>query len=216
MDMDNIVGSIPEFDLETLMASLTFEMAIICVAILMISAFFSLRIFNIYISAFCSITFGYAGYFVALLLLDEGIMPVVEGIKLEFIIGFAAAILGFALSAIIYKIALFLSAGSIAFWLAYTLLMPMLMSFGFPLEDPVSTIVSIVIGGIVGILFAALFKPLYIFLTSIGGMAGVGGILALTIFPEFNLTYLIIGLVAGAIIGIIPMIYQFKKNAEQA
>ena len=94
--------------------------------------------------------------------------------------------------------------------------MPLLTSFGFPLEEPVPLIISIAIGGIAGIILAALFKPLYIFVTSIGGMAGTGGLVALTIFPEFDLTFLIVGLVAGAVIGIIPMIYQFKKNAEES
>ena len=216
MDFESVINSLIALDFEALYTSITFEIALVAMVCLIITAFFSLRIFNIYISAFCSLTLGSAGHYVALLLLDEGIIPVIEGIRLEMAIGLAAAILGFILAAFIHKIALFLSGGCVAFSIMYVVVMPILVPSVFQLEEPVPLIISIVVAGIVGILVAVLFKPLYIFVTSLGGMAGVGALVALSLLPKFDLTFLIIGLVAGAIIGIIPMIHQFKKNAEEA
>lgn len=214
MDLETLMGAIASFDFQTLAEALTFETALATIVLLIISAFFALRLYKIYISAAGAVAFGFGGYYIVAELMDVGTIPTIEGINLHIVAGFAAALIGFILAALLNKVVLFVVGAAAGFVVADMFLLPLISGF-FPIEGDANLIVAGVIALIVGALVCALFKPIYILVTSVGGMAIVGGVVVLLAMP-YNLTVFIIGLVVGAVVGIIPTIYQFKASANEA
>lgn len=212
MDFDSIIQSITTLDFAALFGSITFEIALASVVLCIISAFFALRLFKIYISAVGAFTFGYIGYYVMLILLDEGLVPPVDGINLQVLTGLVAAILGFLIASFLHKVVLFVGGAAGGFLLG-NLVVELISANVTPIDENVALIISGVVALVIGALVCAIFKPIYIFVTSIGGMALAAVIVSAILLP-LETHYIIIAAIVGALIGIIPMIYQFKRDAE--
>lgn len=190
------------------------------IIVLILIAFCSYRFLRLELSVSGAIGLGFVGYTYAPLLLAQ-IQGLPEGIDYSALVGAVCAILGWILAWLLHKIAIFavgagagFSLGTIVFGFIYA---------AFPDVEFLGTpafyyIVSIICAIAVGIIFVYLFKPIYIILTSFGGMICAGFLLSFSIFGMAALsgTYLYATLAAGAVLGLIATIVQFSKSSENA
>ena len=112
-----------------------------------------------------------------------------------------------------YKAATFLVGAGVGYSLS-TIAAAYLGSDGAGIEFFEGTAGLIIVGVVCALIAAFLllfcFKFFYILITSVAPMAAAGLIIGALVYPEYAL-YTLIG---GAVIGIIAMVYQYKKSAE--
>ena len=189
--------------------NLGFEVAMIVIVACVVLAFFAIRLYKMLMCAFGAVGIGY----VAFSLLKEGgllggYLPTFDWIDLPVAIGLGAAVVGIIVGVLLPKFVLFLGGIGIGCFAT-----PLVANAFFPgiLDDTILLIAGVIIGMIIGILLSLLFKPVYSFITSIGCMAIAGAILVVIVFPGTNILF---GAGGGAVIGIIPMICQFRVSEE--
>ena len=156
-------------------------------------------------------SFGLGAYYVSALLILSGILPNLLGGKLLIIISLSSALIGLALGCFLDKAILFI-AGAAGGYFGTQLLAGLF--FADLMRPIVLIIISAVIGVIIGILLCVIFKPTYIIVTSVGGMTMAGFIIGLFFYP-IDSYYILIFVGAGALIGIIPAIFQFKQESDR-
>jgi len=181
---------------------------------LILVALYSYRIFRLELSVGGAIGCGTAGYLFLAPFILEKIPNLPEGIDFAAIIAIVCAILGWVLIYALHKISLFLCGAGVGFYIG----MILAAYLAAALPDAAifqNNIVFWVICGIcalaLGIIFVFLFKPLYIILTSFGGMIGAAMLMAIAIFGQPDSIVLYVTLGVGAVLGIIGTVVQFKK-----
>lgn len=196
------MGNLFNFDINAILGNITFMPALLAIVALVVSAFFAMRMFKVYMCIIGTFSFGFVGHTVASMLP----LPTVEGVNLVAVIGLAAALVGLILSPFVHRLVLFV--GGVAAGYALGVFVASMIGTTVAVNETAATIIAMIIALIVGGLACAIFKPVYIIITSLGGMAVVG-VLVATLVVGVNMTGTIAGLIAGAVVGIIPMIYQF-------
>lgn len=217
MAIEEILAGVIEGDptaLEHLLELLTFDILLpTCVAFVVL-AFFGLRLYKICMAVVGSYGLGMVAYIISAELVDTGVLqPFAENISIYhtvLIIALSAAAVGFLVGTLLDKVVLFLG-GAVGGYLATEMLA--VMFFPDMMTPEVLMIVGAVVGVVLGILLCVLFKFLYIVITSLGGMALTGALIGFTFFPE-DMNMVLIYTIGGAVVGIIPAIYQFKKDSE--
>ena len=176
------------------------------VLILAVIAFYGYKFFNIGLSADGATGVGVIGaMIVAPMVVD--FLPV-SGINMYAVIGFVFAIIGGILIHIFFNPIIFISGAGIGFAISYLALAPALA-----LEGAVAWIAHSAIALIVGFITMKYFKFLYIFTTSVIGLAAAGFLMGWVIAPETIILGIIFA-VAGAIGGIFAMSYQYRTNRD--
>ena len=207
---------------ELLLSLITFPVAIIAAAVLILLAIYGYRLFKTTISVVVCIVCGIAGSFIAPFILEAASVPtVIEGVSLSAVIGIVFAGIGLLLGFKLYKISLFISctAGAYLIYSPIITLLPVV----FP-DLPISQlpiintpegimITSAVLAILTGILLLLLFKPLYIIITSVGGVAVATALIAISVAPTYEMTVWV-GLILGAILGIPAAKHQFKCDEK--
>lgn len=200
--------------LESLLALLTFDILLPTCVGLVVLAFFGLRLYKICMSVVGAYGLGTVAYYISAEMADTGVLqPFAENIdiyKTMLIIALAAAAVGFLVGTLLDKVVLFLG-GAVGGYFATEMVAAMF--FPDMMTPEVLMIVGAVVGVVLGILLCVLFKFVYIVITSLGGMALTGALIGFTFFPT-DMNMVLIFTVGGAVVGIIPAIYQFKKDND--
>lgn len=203
-DLQPIVDFIDNYFFVTLISA---------VLILVFNAFFGYKIFKFAIIIESSVGLGFLFYtFVGPFIVRE----VPEAVNVYAIFGIVGAIIGILLAVFLLKIMLFVNGAALgAITSIFTLYL--FASENSVLSSTWFVIVAAVISAIlVGLLFVFLFKPIYILITSIGGMTLAGFILSALICPAILVILSIILSAIGFIAGIFAAVYQFRKNSKYA
>ena len=124
------------------------------------------------------------------------------------VISIALAIIGVLLSAKVYKIMVFIYAAYGAYY-AGTILFSMFIE-GLQGYEAVITLLSVLFAIVSAYITCKFFKPIFIILTSVGGMVLALVALALVISPESE-TVMSVMMIVGLILGVFAAIKQFKS-----
>ncbi len=217
--MSNILGSLglpaEILDLYSKYAVLITLAAIVVLGIL---AFFGYKIFKVVLTLGCSVGLG----FVSHMFLSEIIMNAVGDALPSFIdptiiVALLFALLGAVLSIVAYKLVVLALGAGVGYLLGGTItqvIVSLAPDVAFLNSSACVIVVSALAALIGAILFGFLFKLIYILATSVGGMAAAGVLAATLIVPAAGLPVIIGGAVAGGVFGIIPLVYQAKKNQK--
>ena len=178
-------------------------------------AFCAFKFYRICITAALTFGFGMLGNTLAGTLLENLSISLPIDIALEPAISLVLALIGAIIGLTLPRFATFL-VGAGAGYLASSIAVSFLGSEGAGITFFEGTVGSIIVAVVCAIVAAFLllifFKFFYILLTSVVPMALAGLIIATLVLPDFAL----IALIAGAVVGIIAMIYQFKKSSAAA
>ncbi len=179
---------------------------------LMLLAFFGFKLLRIEL-VLTGILLGYSlGYDTFGAMVGDSI----SGVNIALILGIVCAVVGALLAAKVYRFMIFLIGGLTGFAVGSALFPSLVDGFGsLPVsEDTLVLIMSIVVAIILAFIIYKLFKPLYIVFTSlVGGFLSLG-ILSIAIFGE-NDSLISIFAIAGLVVGVFAMIYQFKSNKDR-
>jgi hypothetical protein len=215
---DILQGETLNLNLDTL-TSLGFPMALSCVIALILIAFYSYRVFKIELAAAGAMIFGNIGYSMLAPLIFRS-MPTPEGVNLYAIVGVICAIIGAAVMASVHKLAIFAVGGACGFLLGQTVYSVILekapgLSEGFLGTEMGYYVVAGSTALAVAVLMLLLFKPLFIIVTSVGGMYLATLTVVHLVYPGIY-TLGDIGelatLALGGILGITAAIKQFKNS----
>ena len=183
--------------------------AIVSVIACVIFALFACRLFKFGITVGAATAFGTLGAMYAPMLLDKVSLPLPDGFNLIPVIALVLAIVGALLAWWLYKVSIFV-VGAGAGYYAGAILAAYLGSAGVGIaffDGKAGTIIACVVCAIAcAFLFLFLYKFLYRLASSMCGMVAAGFILGEAIYPAFILYFMI----AGAVAGVIAMIYQYK------
>ncbi len=190
----------------------------VCV-VLVLLAFYSYRILRVELSASAAIGGGALGYLVIAPLVLSNIQGLPEGIDFAAIIGIVCAILGWIIAWALHKLAIFLVGAGGGFYagsFVYLFVALKWPEVEFLQSSAFFWIVSGILALAAGIIFVYLFKPLYILVTSVGGVTGAAYLLGASVFgAQVNeVQYLAPVLAVGAIFGTVAAVVQFKKASE--
>lgn len=194
--------------IDTLQASVTFPIVLVAAIVAGIFAFYGYTLFKKCLALFGAVAFGVAGSVISASFLSEISIPLVN---IASIIGIVCAVIGAVLMIHVYKLAIFVVGAAGGYFAAQLVIVPMLA-----LEGTVALVVSIVAAVIVAILALLLFKPLFILLTSVVLMVGVGAISAFALFVEPTVVFVAVTAVIGLIVGICAAKKQFADHKGKA
>ena len=199
-----------------LLSMVTFPVALIAAALLVLTAIYGYRIFKTTISVTVCVACGVVGSTLAPFILASLPIPAIEGVSLSAIVGVVLAGIGLLLGFKLYKLSLFISC-AVGSYFVYTpvatLIAAMLPDVPLLNSPEGLMIVSAVLALLTGILMLLLFKPLYIIITSIGGVALAVGLIAVSVAPGYPVAGLV-GLGVGALLGIPAAKHQFKCDEK--
>ena len=193
---------------------------IYCLA-LVLTAFYSYRILKLELSIAAAIAGGYFGYlFLAPLILSNFADSLPAEIDFCVIIGIVCTILGWVLAWVLHKIAVFLVGAAGGFYggsFLYAFIAGQFSEVEFLQSELFYWILAGVCAILAGVIFVYLFKFLYIFITSFGGSIAAAYILGISMFGlnAHEPVYLYPTLGAGAVLGLIAMIVQYKKAEDK-
>ncbi len=191
------------------------SLAIIAVGTLL--AFFGYRLFKAILIIGGTVGAGAAvDMFLLPLFADK--LPAIPMVSLSGLIVVAAAAIGAFLAYKAQKLVIFLGCGAAGYFLVGGMVSDLLVK-QFPdmafLSSTAGNIiicaVCAVVLAIVGVIF---FKLLFIVITSLGGMGLAGAFLGNLVIAEMSDMLIYVCLGAGAAIGIIALVYQFKSNPK--
>ncbi|MBR3680675.1 MAG: hypothetical protein IKL79_01570 [Clostridia bacterium] len=189
-----------------------------CLALVLL-AFYSYRILRVELSASAAIGGGALGYLVLAPLILSKIQGLPDGVDFAAVIGIACAILGWIIAWALHKLAIFLVGAGGGFYAGMYVFIFVALKWPeveFLHSEAFFWIVCGVLALAAGIIFVYLFKPLYILVTAVGGTVAAAYLLGASVFGANvnNVQYLTPVLTAGAILGIIAAVVQFKKANE--
>lgn len=185
--------------------------SLICAIACIVIAFFAYKIFKLSITVSVSCGFGILGAWLTPMVLKGITLP--AGLSLTPIMTFALAIIGALLAMWLYKVAIFAVGAGLGYFggvIAAKYLGAAGAGVAFFDGTAGQIIVSVVCALIIGVVLLICYKYIYIIITSIGAVALAAMIIALEVYPD----YANYALIAGAVIGLIPMFYQFKSADE--
>ena len=178
------------------------------------AAFFGYRFFKAFFPLmFASMLVGVAYTYAPALL--EGLDLGIDFIDLTAAVAVVLALLGLILGRYAYKFARFLFVGYSAYEIGVVATKSLAASMPdveFFATATGELVIGIAAAVIIAILSIFLFKFLYILVTSVSGMVGCAVLLVdavMTTMPEW---YIVVP--AGAVVGILAMIFQYKNTAE--
>lgn len=188
-----------------------FVTLISAVLFLVFNAFFGYKIFKFAIIIESSVGLGFLFYaFVG----PFFVKTVPESVNVYAIFGIVGAIVGILLAVFLLKLMLFINGAALgaisclSFFFLFTFDSAILSSTWFAIT------VSVISAILIGLLFVFLFKPIYILITSVGGMTLAGFILSALICPAILVILSIIFSAVGFILGIAAAVYQFRRNSK--
>ena len=189
-----------------------FFITLISIALFLVfNAFFGYKIFKFAIIIESSVGLGFLSYaFVG----PFFVKTVSEAVNVYAIFGIVGAILGIILAVFLFKIMLFLNGAALggisclSFFYLFRFDSVILSSTWFIITA------SVISAILIGLLFVFLFKPIYILITSVGGMTLAGFILSALICPKVLVILSIIFSAVGFIAGIVAAVYQFRRNSK--
>ena len=197
--------------IESAFAGLETYIAVFSVIALVVFALYACRLFKFGLTVSVSAAFGYLGAWLTPIVVEELGVELPEWLALTPIVAFVLALVGAILAWNLYKAAIFV-AGAASGYGAGIVAASYLGAAGAGIAffDGLAgeIIVSVVCALICAFLFLFLYKFLYILSTSIVGMCGAAYIIGVAVLPEYALYFL----AAGAVAGIIAMVYQYKTN----
>ena len=206
-DIESVTDALDKFEFAPRLIAI-----IACIAL----AFFAYRFYRICITCATAYGFGALGYWFAEFVLVEKLsvsLPI--DIALEPAVALVFALIGAIIAMCKYKAATFLVGAGVGYSLS-TIAASYLGANGAGVAFFDGTAGKIIVGVVCALIAAFLllfcFKFFYILITSVALMAAAGLIAGAIVYPEYAL-YTLIG---GAVIGIIAMVYQYKKSAEEA
>ena len=189
------------------------------VILLGLLAFFGYRFFKAILIIGGGVGAGYAGGVYLAEHVEKFITD--RGLELDFIdwtfaVALVCAIIGALLVAFAYRAIIFLGGGAAGGYVGYTVIAPKLAE-KLPdvalLQSQVGTIlVAVLLGLVCALVFLLLFKFIFIVATSLGGMAGAIFLAVYAVYPTVPQMIAIGILAVGAVIGIFPMLRQFKAD----
>lgn len=191
------------------------SLAVIAVGILL--AFFGYKLFKAILIIGGTVGAGAAvDMFLIPLFADK--LPEVPMIGLSGLIVLVVAALGALLAYKAQKLVIFLGCGAAGYFfvggIVGDLLVKQFPDMAFLSSTAGEIVISAVCALVLAIIGVIFFKLLFILITSIGGMGLAGAFLGNLVITEMNdmLIYVCFG--AGAVIGIIALVYQFKTNPK--
>lgn len=202
----------PEF-----LENLIFESALYIIIVLGIIAFFGYRLFRYFLVIGGAVLSGIVAYtFLTPLVLGALNMSAPSQFLLPVLMGFLFALIGGLLVNRFVRPSIFIFTVAIGFFVGLELsavLSSAVAWLGFLSTEVGSLIFAGLFGLICGLVSLPFFKPIFIFMTSVGGLSLAGYVAAGSLMSENSpplIMYLLIGL--GALIGIVAMVYQFRFN----
>lgn len=202
----------PEF-----LENLIFESALYIIIVLGILAFFGYRLFRYFLVIGGAVLSGIVAYtFLTPMVLGALNMSAPSQFLLPVLMGFLFALIGGLLVNRFVRPSIFLLTVAIGFFVGLELSLFLASSvvwLGFLATRVGSLIFAGLVGLVCGLISIPFFKPIFIFMTSVGGLSLAGYVAAGSLMSENSppmLLYLLIGL--GASIGIVAMVYQFRSN----
>ena len=207
-------AGIPEQSI-TLLTTYMFYVLLATSITLVLFAFWGYKIFKALLPIVGAAGFGTVGYMLIAPLVVKAIgNSLTIGIDIPVVIGWVCAIIGAILMGAFLKLALFIEGAGIGFVVGATVfntLGAQNPTVAFLNGDVGYYIVSVAAAIILALLFVFLFKYIYIFITSVGGLAIVGGILGLTLMSQLNPIVLYAAAGVGAVVGIFAMAFQLRR-----
>lgn len=207
-------AGIPEETL-TLITTYLFYVLLATSITLVLFAFWGYKIFKAFLPIVGAAGFGTVGYMLIAPLVTKALgESLTIGIDIPVVIGWACAIIGAILMGSFLKFALFVEGAGIGFVVGayvFNTLGALNPTVAFLQGDVGYYIVSGLAALILALIFVFLFKYIYIFITSVGGLAIVGGVLGLTLMSELNPIVLYVAAGVGAIVGIFAMVFQLRR-----
>lgn len=207
--MNAVYEATGSLDLGILTSGLEFEVAMIGLVACIVMAFFGMRLYKVCLSVLGAVGIGFVTYtvFKAGGILGD-ILPAMDGINVAAALGIITALIGFVLGLLLPKFVMFIGGVGMGCLATPIFIRAFVPSAG--LDETIIIVIGIIVGIILGILLSLLFRPIYIISTSIGGMAIAVILLVSLIIPGMDpMTPAIV----GAVIGIVPMIIQFRSYA---
>ena len=200
-----------------LLENLIFESALYIIIVLGILAFFGYRLFRYFLVIGGAVLSGILAYtFITPIILGALNMRAPSQFLLPVLMGFLFALIGGLLVNRFIRPSIFLLTAVIGFFVGLELAVLLASSVGF-LTFLATRVGSLVLAGVVGLVCGLVsvpfFKPIFIFITSVGGLSLAGYVAAGSMMSENSppmILYLLIAL--GALIGIVAMVYQLRSN----
>ncbi len=184
-------------------------LAIVSIFLSLVLAFFSYKILRLVLM----LTGALEGFFLGSGIVAAFLENRFGWQNIDMVCGIVCAIVLALLALALYRFFIFLSSMAVG----YTLTLPLSAMIadilgGIPLDPALLTsIISLVFGLIIALIVLLLFKPVYIIVTSIT-FSLLAPMIAIFVWLEPSMLYLIIGAVVGLIVGIFAAIGQFKMN----
>ena len=210
-DLESVTDALFKFEFVPMLIAL-----IACVAI----AFFAYRFYRICITAATAYGFGVLGYwFAETILVDKlSVSLPIDEVALVPAVALIFALIGAIIAMCKYKAATFLVGAGVGYSLS-TIAASYLGANGAGVEFFDGTagkiIVAVVCAIVAAFLLLFFFKFFYILITSVAPMALAGLIVVTLVCATYAADYALYALIAGAVIGVIAMIYQYKKSSEE-
>lgn len=182
--------------------------SLIAVVACFVLAFFAFKIFKLAITVSVALGFGILGNWLTPIVLNGVAIP--ESINIVPIVTFSLTIIGALLAMWLYKVAVFANGAAIGYFVggfAVKYLGAGGAGIAFFDGNAGKIVVSVACAVIVAFIVVFFYKYLYIILTSLASMALAGVIIGSFVYPTFALY----ALAGGAVVGLIPMIYQFRS-----
>ena len=199
MDIQAILGAYAAY--------ITFPVVLIAAVVAGVLAFFGYTLFKKCLSLSGAVAFGIIGSSIVAPYIPVA-LPIVN---LPAVVGIVCAIIGAILITKAYKLALFVMGAGAGFYAGYFIVAPM-----FALDGVIAIVVGAVLAIIVALLALRIFKGIFILLTSVVSLAGIGALASLVIFQQTNIIFVAALAVVGLIVGIFGAKKQFTDNAGMA
>ena len=215
--LETIKSYIPE-EYFTFLQNSSFYISLGLIAAFVVFALFGYKLFKIELAIIGAGAFGLLGFwYLAPLIVNALGEKVPENVNIYVITGLACAVIGAVLVILIHKLAIFVggaAVGAAAGW-GICIAVGMYYTDSEFINSMAGHIVFAAVGGILlGVLFLFLFKPIYIIVTSVGGMTVVGYLVASTVMSIQSPVVVGISMAVGGVLGIFAAVYQFKSNRD--
>ena len=215
--LEKLYAQIPE-EYIVFLQNYSFYISLGLIAAFVIFALFGYKLFKIELAITGAATFGLLGFwYLAPLIVNALGERVPENVNLYVITGLACAAIGAVLVILIHKLAIFVggaAAGAAIGW-GVCMLVGMYYTESEFINSMAGRIVFAVVGGLIfGVLFLFLFKPIYIIVTSVGGMVVVGYLVASSVMSIESPIVVGISMAVGGLLGVFAAVYQFRSNRD--
>ena len=199
-----------------ILQNLIFESALYIIILLGILAFFGYRLFRYFLVIGGAVLSGIVAYtFLTPLLLGALNMSAPSQFLLPVLMGFLFALVGGLLVNRFVRPSIFIFTVAIGFFVGLDLSSVLASApwLAFLATTVGSLVFASLFGLLLGLISIPFFKPIFIFLTSVGGLSLAGYVAAISLMSENSPPFILYLLIAlGALIGVFAMVYQFRSH----